>query len=98
VPEAADLPFAFLRDMLAQSDTRMSDEAGSSLPTDAATEAAKTAMLDATVNILAGLRQLLQAAEDMVRLRRDRVASTSPEAPQSPTDAPHGRERLDLTY
>ncbi len=102
MPEAADLPFAFLRDLLARDDTG-DDEARAettSIRPEATNESAKAAMLDATVGVLAALRQLLQAAEDLVRERRDRMgtsAATDP-PPSSPSPAQPGRERLDLTY
>ena len=58
-------------------------------------------MLDATANVLAAMRELLQAAEDMVRLRRDRLTDVDVAAPPAPSDpaanGPH-RQRIDFTY
>ena len=97
MPEASDLPFAFLRDMLAQGG-EPDDDAGEGPRSDPATESGKAALLDATVGVLAALRQLLQAAEDIVRVRRDRLGSDAPDASPPRSSSQSGRERLDLSY
>ena len=63
---------------------------------DPALSSARAAALDATANLLAALRQLLQATEDMVRLRRDRLIEEP--APRAPREHQRGRERVDHTY
>jgi hypothetical protein len=92
--EDRDVPFAFLEDLLDGTEEPTAPAPGR--PTDAALSSSKAAVLDATVNVLAAVRQLLQATEDMVRLRRDRLTEP-PEAP-APREQHRGRERVDLTY
>jgi hypothetical protein len=88
-------PFAFMRDLLATEP----DEPETRLAVDAQTAGSKAAVLDATVNVLAALRQLLQATEDMVRLRRDRLLEVRDDPPvtRRAPEQPR-RERVDLTY
>lgn len=92
--ERPDVPFAFLHEVLGA--TEEPDEGTSTRSPDAALSGSKAAILDATANVLASLRQLLQATEDMVRLRRDRLIE-EPTAPEPPRDQ-RTRERVDLTY
>jgi hypothetical protein len=57
-------------------------------------------MLDATANVLAAMRELIQTAEDVVRLRRERLteADAAPPAPPSGAAANgHKRQRIDFT-
>ena len=98
VSDAADLPFAFLRDLFDDADPWVEPEA-----TDAADEpyvASRVAMLDATANVLAAMREFFQTAEDVVRLRRDRLVDGDARAaapPPGPTANGHGRERIVFT-
>ena len=94
MPERPDVPFAYLQDVLGGAEEPGEGENIGS--PDAALSGSKAAMLDATANVLAALRQLLQATEDMVRVRRDRLIE-DPEVPAPPREQ-HGRERVDLTY
>jgi hypothetical protein len=88
------VPFAFLQDLL---DLAEEPPAGATAhPADPAGSGSRAAVLDATANVLAALRQLLQATEDMVRLRRDRLIE-EPASP-APREQHRGRERVDLTY
>jgi hypothetical protein len=98
VSDAADLPFTFLRDLFDDADPWVEPD-----ETDAAAEpyvASRAAMLDATANVLAAMRELLQATEEMVRLRRDRLVDgdAGPAAPPSGTTANgHRREHIVFT-
>jgi hypothetical protein len=92
--EDRDVPFAFLEDLLDAAEEPTAHATGR--PTDPALSSSKAAVLDATANVLAAVRQLLQATEDMVRLRRDRL--TQEPAPPAPRERHRGRERVDLTY
>jgi hypothetical protein len=59
----------------------------------------KAALLDATADVLAALRRLLEATEEMVRVRRDRLIGEQEEPSVSaPAPAQHRRERVDITY
>ena len=69
--DAADLPFTFLRDLF--DDAEPWSEPSDPHTADEPYVASRAAMLDATANVLAAMRELLQATEDMVRLRRDRL-------------------------
>jgi len=89
-----DVPFAFLEDLLDGAEEPTAH--ATRRPTDPALAGSKAAVLDATANVLAAVRQLLQATEDMVRLRRDRL--TEQPTPPAPREQPRGRERVDLTY
>ena len=97
--DAADLPFTFLRDLFDDADPWVEPD-----ETDAADDpyvASRAAMLDATANVLAAMRELLQATEDMVRLRRDRLTEAEPKTPAAPPGpaAANGRrrQRIDFT-
>ena len=92
--EDRDVPFAFLRDLLDLDEEPPAGATGR--PADPALSSARAAALDATANLLAALRQLLQATEDMVRLRRDRLIEEP--APRAAREHHRGRERVDLTY
>jgi len=92
--EDRDVPFAFLKDLLDLADEPPTCATGR--PADPALSSSRIAVLDATANVLAGLRQLLQATEDMVRLRRDHLVEEP--APPAPREQHRGRERVDLTY
>ena len=59
-------------------------------------------MLDATANVLAAIRELHPAAEDMVRLRRDRLTEADADATalrprRHPAANGHRRQRIDFT-
>jgi hypothetical protein len=94
-----DLPFTFLRDLFDDA-----ERPGEPAAADAADEqhvASRAAMLDATANVLAAMREFLQTAEDMVRLRRERLtdADAGPQAPPAaPTANGNARQRIDFTY
>jgi len=92
--DAGDVPFAFLHDVLGAAEEP--DEGERTRSPDAALSGSKAAILEATADVLASLRKLLQATEDLVRLRRDRLLD-EPEAPQPPREQ-RRRERVDLTY
>jgi hypothetical protein len=92
--EDRDVPFAFLQDLLDLAEEPPACATGR--PADPALSSSRAAALDATANVLAALRQLLQATEDMVRLRRDRLIEEP--APPAPWEQHRGRERVDLTY
>ena len=98
MPDASDLPFTFLRDLFDDAEPM-----GEPTAADAADEqhvAARAAMLDATANVLAAMRELLQSAEDMVRLRRERLTDVDAEPPAPPPGpAANGRprQRIDFT-
>jgi hypothetical protein len=97
--DAADLPFTFLRDLF--DDAEPWSEPSDSEPADEPYVASRAAMLDATANVLAAMRELLQATEDMVRLRRDRLTDADAETPASPSASAangHPRQRIDFTY
>jgi len=95
--ERRDVPFAFLQDLLDLADD---PDDGSPLgPTDVALSGSKAAMLDATADVLAALRRLLEATEEMVRVRRDRLIGEAGEADvRSSESAQPRRERVDITY
>ena len=98
MPDATDLPFTFLRDLIDDADPWVDPTVEDA--TDEQHAAARAAMLDATANVLAAMRELIQTAEDMVRLRRERLSDTVTDAPR-PSAAPpangHRRERIDFT-
>ncbi len=72
MPDATDLPFRFLRDLFDDADPWVDPEV-EDVADDEQFVAARAAMLDATANVLASVRELIQSAEDMVRLRRERL-------------------------
>jgi hypothetical protein len=101
MPDATDLPFRVLRDLFDDAGPWVDPEVD-----DVADEqfvAARAAMLDATANVLASMRELIQSAEDMVRIRRERLTDADPasDAPPASPAAPqangHGRQRIDFT-
>jgi hypothetical protein len=95
--ERPDVPFAFLQDLLDDEDEPYTRAPGDAA--DPALSGSKAAVLDATANVLAALRQWLQVTEDMVRLRRDRLIEENEEPPvPAPPQEHRGRERVDLTY
>jgi hypothetical protein len=95
--ERADVPFAFLQDLLDLATEP--DDAGPLGPTDVALAGSKAAMLDATADVLAALRRLLEATEEAVRVRRDRLIGEQEEASVSaPESEQSRRERVDITY
>jgi hypothetical protein len=97
VRERRDVPFAFLQDLLDLANEP--DDAAPIGPTDVALSGSKAAMLDATADVLAALRRLLEATEEMVRVRRDRLIGEQQE-PSVSASAPEQRrrERVDITY
>jgi hypothetical protein len=101
MPDAADLPFTFLRDLMDDAEPWVDPIVDD--VTDEQHVAARAAMLDATANVLAAMRELIQTAEDMVRLRRDRLTDAAPDAdaPRAPSSSPpangHRRQRIDFT-
>ena len=98
MPDAPDFPFTFLRDLFDGVETPGDPASGDA--GDDQFVAAHAAMLDATANVLAAMRELIQSAEDMVRLRRDRLTDVDAEPPVSPSAPPangHRRHRIDFT-
>jgi hypothetical protein len=98
MPDAADLPFTFLRDLFDDAEQWVEPGVGDDTG-DEQLVAARAAMLDATANVLAAMRELIQTAEDMVRLRRDRLTDVEAEAPATPPSPPangHRRQRIDF--
>jgi hypothetical protein len=94
--DAMDAPLAFVRDLLESAED---DEPRPARVADPAMVASRAAMLDATANVLGALRELLQAGEDMVRLRRDRLTTDAEEPPPpTPLRRERPRERVDFTY
>ena len=96
--DAADLPFTFLRDLFDDADPWVEPEAADAV--DEPYVASRAAMLDATANVLAAMRELLQAAEDMARLRRDRLTDGEPNdsaGPRGPVANGHRRQRIVFT-
>ena len=94
--DAMDAPLAFVRDLLESADE---DEPRAARSADPAMAASRAAMLDATANVLGALRDLLQAGEDMVRLRRERLNIDAEEPPPpTPLRPERPRERVDFTY
>jgi hypothetical protein len=97
--DSMDAPLAFVRDLLDSADDDEPSPARSSRAADPAMVASRAAMLDATANVLGALRELLQAGEDMVRLRRDRLTTEAEEPPPpTPLRRERPRERVDFTY
>jgi hypothetical protein len=97
MPERSEVPFAFLQDLLDLAGEP--DDAGPLGPTDIALSGTKAAMLDATADVLAALRRLLEATEEMVRVRRDRLIGEQEEPAVPSSGRPqHRRERVDITY
>ena len=95
--ERADVPFAFLQGLLDLATEP--DDVGPLGPTDVALAGSKAAMLDATADVLAALRRLLEATEEAVRVRRDRLIGEQEECSVSePVSEPRGRERVHITY
>jgi len=92
--ERREVPFVFLNDLLDRADE--SSEPAQDRPLDEELMGSKAAVLDATANVIGALRQLLQATEDMVRLRRERLTQKPP--PPPPRAEHHGRERVDISY
>jgi len=98
MPDAADLPFTFLRDLMDDADPWVDPTVDGT--TDEQHVAARAAMLDATANVLAAMRELIQTAEDMVRLRRERLTDATDDPPRAPSPPPangHRRQRIDFT-
>jgi len=95
--EDRDVPFAFLEELLDGADEPSAY--ATARPADPALSSSKAAVLDATADVLAAVRRLLQVTEDMVRLRRDRLTEEpAPPASRAPREQHRGRERVDLTY
>jgi len=98
MPDAPDFPFTYLRDLFDGVEAPGDPASGDSH--DDQFVAARAAMLDATADVLAAMRELIQSAEDMVRLRRDRLTDADGEAPVSQSAPPangHRRHRIDFT-
>ena len=97
--DAMDTPLAFVRDLLDAADDDESREPRPARAPDPAMVASRAAMLDATANVLGAVRELLQAGEDMLRLRRDRLTTDAEEPPPpTPLRRERPRERVDFTY
>jgi hypothetical protein len=95
--ERGDVPFAFLQELLDLATEP--DDTGPLGPADVALSGSKAAMLDATADVLAALRRLLEATEEMVRVRRDRlIGESEPPVVPSSGSVQHRRERVDITY
>jgi hypothetical protein len=102
MPDATDLPFRFLRDIFDGADPWVDPEVDD-VAHDEQFVAARAAMLDATANVLAAMRELVQSAEDMVRLRRERLiepdADDAADAASTSAREANGRrrQRIDFT-
>jgi hypothetical protein len=64
----------------------------------AALRSSRAGLLDAAAGVLAAMRALLEATEDHLRLRRDRLLDGTDGSTREPAPEPSSRHRIDLTY
>jgi hypothetical protein len=59
----------------------------------------RVALFDAALGVLSATRHLVEVTEDVVRERRDRIASESEHrAPRDEQSSPAQRQKIDLSY
>jgi hypothetical protein len=63
----------------------------------AALRSSRAGLLDAAAGVLAAVRVLLEATEDHLRLRRDRLLDAT-DSSRGQDREPSSRHRIDLTY